>query len=79
LLIFCAIHMTEKWPLFFAYDDRKVAVLVLDVPWRQHFFFSRKPKFFVSQLPMGHIKITFLIIFLTGCLSYLPSKGPVTK
>jgi hypothetical protein len=49
-MIFCAIHMTEKWPLFFAYDDRKVAVLVLDVYWRQHFFFSRKPNFFVSQL-----------------------------
>jgi hypothetical protein len=37
-MIFCAIHMTEKWPLFFAYDDRKSAVLVLDVYWRQHFF-----------------------------------------
>jgi hypothetical protein len=28
---------------------------------------------------MAHIKITFLIIFLTGCLSYLPLMGPVTK
>jgi hypothetical protein len=45
-MIFCAMHMTEKWP-FFAYDDRKMAVLVLDVYWRQHFFFSRKPNFFV--------------------------------
>jgi hypothetical protein len=28
-MIFCAIPITEKWP-FFAYDDRKEAVLVLD-------------------------------------------------
>jgi hypothetical protein len=36
--------MTENWP-FFAYDDRKFAVLVLDGYRRQHFFFSRKPNF----------------------------------
>jgi hypothetical protein len=49
-MIFCAIHMTEKWLLFFAYDNRKSAVLVLDGYRRQHFFFSRKPNFFDSQL-----------------------------
>jgi hypothetical protein len=43
-MIFCAIPMTENWP-FFAYDDRKFAVLVLDGYRRQHFFFSRKPNF----------------------------------
>jgi hypothetical protein len=49
-MIFCAIHMTEKLPLFFACDDRKVAVLVLDGYRRQLFFFSIKPKKFVLQL-----------------------------
>jgi hypothetical protein len=36
-MIFCAIPMTEKWP-FFAYDDRKEAVLALDGYRRQQFF-----------------------------------------
>jgi hypothetical protein len=31
------VGMTEKWP-FFAYDDRKEAVLALDGYKRQHFF-----------------------------------------
>jgi hypothetical protein len=37
-MIFCAIPMTEKWPFFLAYDDRKEAVLALDGYRRQHFF-----------------------------------------
>jgi hypothetical protein len=40
------IPMPENLP----FSTRTSAVLVLDVPWRQHFFFSRKPNFFVSQL-----------------------------
>jgi hypothetical protein len=65
-MIFCAIPMTEKWP-FFAYDDRKEAVLALDGYRGTTFFFSKKPIFFVLQLliqlPMALIKIKFLIFF----------------
>jgi hypothetical protein len=50
-MIFCAIPMTEKWPfLYMMIDDRKVAVLALFGYRRQHFFFRRKPIFFVLQL-----------------------------
>jgi hypothetical protein len=54
-MIFCAIPMTEKWP-FFAYDDRKEAVLVLDGYRRQHFFSVRNQIFCFTtliQLPMA--------------------------
>jgi hypothetical protein len=44
--------LTEReWVYNFANTyARKVAVLFLAVPWRQHIFFSRKPKIFVLQL-----------------------------
>jgi hypothetical protein len=44
--IILRIPMPENLP----FSTRKSAVLVLDVPWRQHFFFSKKPIFFVLQL-----------------------------
>jgi hypothetical protein len=56
--IILRIPMTEKWP----FQNRKVVVLVLDGYRRQLFFFRRKP--ILIQLPMVHIKITFLIFFV---------------
>jgi hypothetical protein len=65
-MIFCAIHMTEKWPLFL-HLKQKSGRFGFGRLQETTFFFQKETKFFcfttLIQLPMAHIKITFLIYF----------------
>jgi hypothetical protein len=59
------------------FDKKMPKSLAKNLPPPKTFFFSQENIHFLTYIQphMAHLKITFWIFFLTGCLRYWPQKG----